>query len=195
MHKEMCELISNSDILTTIAVIMAKADEDDSSFKNDYKVALQALLIESIKNDIVEKLKNDKINKDEKFFLGINSTLEKIDQIFCYPVDIIGFLFPSGDPQNPEEYAETNITLYSVRKYHEKYPEYIHLRTFDNLVRIVQKSILENKDKISNLKEIMTFFKTQKDIEQKYQKLIKKEKYALALMKIDRNQKEKDFEQ
>ncbi len=180
-EQKIAEIVSNlikkEDTFGTISVLMGLSE----SFKNDknellsenYKVAIQRILIESIKNDLIGQINNPDIDKDIQFYEKLNSKLKTIDSFICYKADVK--YFQEGNCQMPTRSYCLTTNLYTTKDFADNYPEEKHLVAFNELVEITEKSVNENKDNIENLSGIMTFFTEQQKIKERHQELLKKE--------------------
>ena len=142
---------------------------------NNYKAFVHDLFIESIKNDIVADMKNPNISKDEAFFEKVDITLKTIDQFILYPNFVEGFYIKTKDSSSPNYKVEYGMFITTVEQYANKYSDMTHLTNFNELINEVKKCASLNNINFENL----SFFKEQKEIEEKRMQLIKESELAI----------------
>jgi len=180
------EKLDKLDIYSTIGTILRAANiiynykNNDSltQSNDDYKILIQGLLLEGIKNKISAELKNKDIVKDEKYYSKINEHLHTIDNFILYPQGEDIFL--KANPSSlayPDKVIVNHLTCYSVKKYAKEYPRLFHLQQFDELVKNVRQSLCGKEYIVDG----MSFFQKQKSLDSAYSTHIREQHFAIAL--------------
>lgn len=178
-------------LTTTMGLTSIKMEQNyNSNEYNDYKLLIQDMLIEGIKNNLNEQLHDPTIKKDKAFFEKVNSTLKTIDSFVLYPNDDSRFKKPSSNPLNPDTIIERNIDICSVNQYAKNNPNLSHLQSFNEIINNVQQSVNEHESEIENLSESMTFLQEQASLDEKYSTLSNSTKEALTLQETTRKEQE-----
>ena len=159
----------SSNAYQTLGMIMGMAQMANNSHDytqniDDYKIFAQEILIESIKNDIVSKLNDPNIVKDQAFFESINQTLSTIDSLICYPSGVTFFNKRTNDPMRPERVVVSDVEILSIEQHAAKHQECKHLSTFNELIKTVSDAVKKHKKSINNIEECMEFLNQQQVI-------------------------------
>ena len=186
IFKDISNTISDCDISTTIALVMGQTlrveNSKISQSVDSYKIIVQNLLIEAIKNNIEKDLANNEVKKDSAFFENLNSTLEKIDQIICYPVDIKEYYKKTHDPLFPRKYYKTTVDTFSANEFAKEYPDFYHLVNFADLIQNIQDYLQKN-----NQNQTMPFLVKQQNLDSAFKKIINEDKEAKSEMEKAKN--------
>ena len=170
--KAISQLIERSNIFSILCIIVGYTDilysENDvnlSEVISDCKAIAQGILIEGIKNNLIDQINDESVAKDEEFFICLNDCLKTIDNFSIYPDQYYYAFHRTND-------MLTSITrdseILSIEKYCKKYSNLSHLSSFNELVNLAKDLVKLYSGKIENLDEIMTFLKKQQSLDQAY---------------------------
>lgn len=185
MYVEILKLLEESNSYDTLTLIMGVAGGYGPGMISpagvtleDYKVLAQGLLIESIKNDIIDQINNPSVIKDKAFYERINATLETIDGFICYPNTETTFLTPTHSTV-PKENRILDLRTHSVSRFAKKNPSMNNLMAFADLVEFVGSSIEDRKYELGDIESIMTFYQKQHALDLRYQEEMEAQESAI----------------
>ena len=137
--------------------------------KAQCKMIVQNILIEAIKNNILQDLADETVVKNELFFEKLNETLITIDSVILYPKDNIkyyhlGSLGVAG--KLDWEYVR-EIEILSVDEFARMHDDMPHITTFAELCTAARNASALHTEDIDGLDEKMTFFQQQISLDKK----------------------------
>jgi hypothetical protein len=195
LHGEVVELLDGVNSYDTLTLIMGVAGGYGLGVVSpvgitleDYKVLAQSLLIESVKNDIIDDLNNPNIIKDKPFYERINAIMETIDSSIIYPNTETEFIRSHSMLLTKKEKV-LDLRSHSVVRFAAKNPNMKNIVSFAELITMVGQSIEERKEGLKGIEDIMTFYQKQHDLDVKYDKLCNEQEEALKRMEEDRDRK------
>lgn len=188
VSNEAGEIIMSSNAYQTLGMIMGMAQmannsRDDIQNIDDYKIFAQEMLIESIKNDIVSKLNDPNVVKDQAFFESVNQTLSTIDSLICYPSGVTFFNKRTNDPMRPERVMVSDVEILSIEQHVEKHQEFQHLLAFNELIKTVSDAVNKHKKSIKNIEECVEFINQQQVIVKQHKELQNEDSLAIEEQK------------
>lgn len=186
--KQIVDGLKDADAVDVVYTLMGVSENfEDIGLNSNCKKELQAIFVESIKNDIISQLKDEKIEKNQDFFEKIDKTLQKIDENLYYPDRDIQFLKHNpSNPPNPIKNITEMISISTVERFAEEKDCPKNIKVFAELTSEVKKALKEH-----NLKGFESeFFKEQDKIEQKYQDILKEEQVAKLEQEVAKKQRE-----
>ncbi len=163
--------LSEADTYKTMEILMGYCDilEKLTSKENEtvakLKSCVQAILIESIKNDILAKLNDPNVKKDSEFFTNFNETLRQIDNLIIYPCGESVLPFGAGTT------VQKDILWLSIDKHAKKYPKYLGMLAFSELIDSAYDAVANYMGEIPGLFEEMTFLVGQDKLDAEFEEL------------------------
>lgn len=180
MQKVGQKLIEKNNSYETLCMFMGASimsNNPNLKFSNeDFKVKIQDMLIESIKNDLQEKFNNPEIVKDREFFKEVNNILEEINKVIAYPYRLTNFNTFENYQLVPN--IQADIDFRSINSYAKTYEKCDNMKTFGEMINMVKDEVEKYKEDITYLKIGMEFLIEQEELE-KTQKFLE-EKQAAA---------------
>lgn len=157
--QDLLKLVNQSNIFSILCILLACSDHlivknNVNSVQTiaDYKTIAQEILIEGIKNNLINQMNDKSVTKDEQFFIYLNDCLKTIDEFLIYPDE--KSIFDQKDDSNIAK-------ILSIENCHKRYPNLSHLTSFCELVKLAKGIVKSYSEKIKNLTEIMTFLNEQ----------------------------------
>lgn len=197
MEKVGKKLIEKNNSYETLCMLMgASAASNNPNLKfhtEDFKVKVQDMLIESIKNDIQDKFNNPEIVKDREFFKEINNTLEEINKVIAYPYKLTEF----NTIENYQfvQNTQQDINFRSINSYAKAYEECDTMKTFGEMINMVQEEVEKYKPDIPYLKLDMEFLIEQEELEKTQHYLeLRQERANELLEEIKQREQEQEEE-
>lgn len=151
------------------------------------KTLAQSVLLESIKNNIVDNLNNPEVVKDTKFYVELGKTLKTIDANILYPNDPYRF-------KKVDEKGNITFTKYSaldilpVCVFAEDYDEMLNIACFDEIVKaVVNSSFMEDVWNVdtSKLTDLVEFLEEQQNKIDNVNQLNKEHFAAVELQRVN----------
>jgi hypothetical protein len=195
-NKDIELLLEDLDSYDTLALIMGVAggygygmESPNGVTLEDYKVIVQGLLIEGIKNDIVQQLNDPMVYKGKEFYEKINTTLETIDSFICYPNTSTDFAYTRMEGE--VKYQDVlDIRTHVPARYATKNPNMRNIVAFSELIEAVRVKLDGEDGNIEGIEEIMTFYRKQQEIEKNYEKYESEARFIEELHKEDLERRE-----
>lgn len=146
---EFADLFMNMDTYSTICTIlgMSKSKNVGQSLQSELKMLLQEMLIDAIKNKLVDNLNDKKVPKDDFFCKQINNMLFTIDSLILYNNDCYG----------KKVYFDKDENVYFSNLFRQTYNDYGAVNEYAKLLGAIEFYVQKysnviDKDKIPFLK-------------------------------------------
>lgn len=178
LHDEYNKLGSNDD-----SKIISNIDK--------YNLIAQNLLIEGIKNKWSNKIYDNNVVKDKKFFEELNEVLKTIDSYILYPKDEKEY-YQKNEQGEVVKVIKTHYKTMPLSLLSKKCEGYAHLNSFNSLVEDVKITSKVYGNEIENFNEIMTFLKQQEDLGKDYCSLMQEHNDILLNKALENKEKRKE---
>lgn len=137
--------------------------------KAQCKMIVQNILIEAIKNNILQDLEDETVVKNELFFEKLNETLLTIDSVIMYPKDNIKYYYLGrfGPIQKLDWEYVREIEILSVDEFARMHDDMPHIKSFSEMCTATRIAKTLYADDIEGIDEKMTFFQQQIELDKK----------------------------
>lgn len=171
-QKELEERLSKADKYETIALLMGEAGSSQQYFgdeivnSDDFKIVLQNMLVSAIKEDIMDKLNDESVVKNEEFFKGVNETMTIVDGVVCR-----SYKKESFNDQRGSSICFTEDKILSNKEYAQRYPELKYFKDMAEIEGAITQCACEKFDELKDPEKSLSYFLQQERLDEKLEQL------------------------